>query len=317
MSRVIDPKVEKSARELLELAIQGHIQQLANHIESSVREEEYRQVIELCVVAAAYIAVDASGRWPTEADLRQIARNGVRGETRLDLDQEQIYQYLSGAALGFKPLAEALGSDEAAATMPILITGSMLFTFRPRGVDWWEYLDQIWNATLSTGLRSSKHALNRRGDPGDLVDGPDLLDHDVGLQLVAVAAPVPDPLAGPAGAIERDGVVVPAVFWPDIRPRCPVEVATRSLEPVRTGIAPAERLLQHVMQLIERHRAGDLEPPPYWRIGAAQARTQDVYPACRDYGQRGRLLFGVGPGADSVQVPPAWRLMVRLPWDES
>jgi hypothetical protein len=149
MSRVIDPKVEKSARELLELAIQGHIQQLANHIESSVREEDYRQVIELCVVAAAYIAVDASGRWPTEADLRQIARNGVRGETRLDLDQEQIYQYLSGAALGFKPLAEALGSDEAAATMPILITGSMLFTFRPRGVDWWEYLDQIWNATLS------------------------------------------------------------------------------------------------------------------------------------------------------------------------
>jgi hypothetical protein len=148
MSRVINPKVEKAAREMLELAIQGHIQQLANHIETA-GEETYREVIRLCLVAAAYIAVDASGRWPTEADLRQIARNGVRGETRMDLNQEQIYQYLSGAALGFEPLAEALGSDEAAATMPVLITGSMLFTFRPRGVDWWEYLDQIWNATLT------------------------------------------------------------------------------------------------------------------------------------------------------------------------
>jgi hypothetical protein len=24
----------------------------------------------------------------------------------------------------------------------------MLFTFRPRGMEWWQYLDQIWNATL-------------------------------------------------------------------------------------------------------------------------------------------------------------------------
>lgn len=32
----------------------------------------------------------------------------------------------------------------------MLITGSMLFTFRPRGgTDWWEYLDQIWSATLA------------------------------------------------------------------------------------------------------------------------------------------------------------------------
>jgi len=148
MSKVIDPEVEKSARGMLELAIQGHVQQLADEIQS-VGGGTYRHVIRLCVVAAAYIAVDASGHWPTDADLRQIARNGVRGETRLHLDQEEIYHYLSDAALGFKPLAEALGSDEAAATMPVLITGSMLFTFRPRGMEWWEYLDQIWNATVA------------------------------------------------------------------------------------------------------------------------------------------------------------------------
>jgi hypothetical protein len=148
MSREIDPKVEKAAREMLELAIRGNLQELPNQIES-IGGGVYRQVISLCVVAAAYIAVDATGRWPTDADLRQIARNGVRGETRLHLNEDEIYRYLSGAALGFKPLAEALGSDAAAATMPVVITGSMLFTFRPRGMEWWEYLDQIWNATLT------------------------------------------------------------------------------------------------------------------------------------------------------------------------
>ncbi|MGH3171458.1 MAG: hypothetical protein ACRDN0_37055 [Trebonia sp.] len=148
MGRDINPKVEKSARGMLELVIQGNLQQLANEIESA-GGGVYRQVIKLCLLAAAYIAVDATGHWPTEADLRQIARNGVRGETRMQLDEEEIYRYLSDAALGFKSLAEALGSDEAAATMPVLITGSMLFTFRPRGMEWWEYLDQIWNATLT------------------------------------------------------------------------------------------------------------------------------------------------------------------------
>jgi hypothetical protein len=34
----------------------------------------------------------------------------------------------------------------AAATLPVLITGSMLFTFRPEGQKWWDYLDQIWSA---------------------------------------------------------------------------------------------------------------------------------------------------------------------------
>jgi hypothetical protein len=32
------------------------------------------------------------------------------------------------------------------ATLPVLITGSLLFTFCPRSKDWWEHLDQIWNA---------------------------------------------------------------------------------------------------------------------------------------------------------------------------
>lgn len=51
-----------------------------------------------------------------------------------------------GAALGFKPLPQALGDDLAAATLPVFITGTLLFAFRPDGKQWWDYLDQIWSA---------------------------------------------------------------------------------------------------------------------------------------------------------------------------
>jgi hypothetical protein len=89
--------------------------------------------------------VDVSGRWPTDADLRKIARAAGGHETQVRLNDADVYDYLSGAALGFRPLPDALGRD-AAATLPALITGSMLFTFRPMGRKWWDYLDQIRSA---------------------------------------------------------------------------------------------------------------------------------------------------------------------------
>jgi hypothetical protein len=133
--------VKQSGRQ--QHAIRGELAELAGLIHA-VGADRYRQAIGLCLTAGAYVAVDVSGRWPTDADVRQIARNTVRQETRLPLGEDDVYDYLSGAALGFRPLPEALDSGEAAATLPVLITGSMLFTFRPHGTDLWDYLDQIW-----------------------------------------------------------------------------------------------------------------------------------------------------------------------------
>lgn len=140
----IDPRVEEPTRDMLGHAIRGEMQGLAALIQSA--SEQYRQVLGLCLIAAAYVAVDVSGRWPTDADVREIARVVAERETQVQLDQADVYGYLSGAALGFKSLPEALGGDVAAATLPVLITGSMLFTFKPRGQEWWDYLDQIWHA---------------------------------------------------------------------------------------------------------------------------------------------------------------------------
>jgi hypothetical protein len=100
----------------------------------------------VCQAIAAYIAVDVSGRWPTDGGILEIGRLVEERETELPLGRADVCSYLSDAALGFRPLSEAFDTDAAAATLPVLITASMLFTFRPEGQKWWTYLDQIWSA---------------------------------------------------------------------------------------------------------------------------------------------------------------------------
>ena len=141
---IIDPKVEEAARQMLGHAIRGEVAELAAAIRVGGGERR-RQVLGLFLVTAAYIAVDVSGRWPTDADLRKIARAVAEHETTTPVSEGDVYEYLSGAALGFRPPADALG-DDTAAVGPALITGGMLFTFRPRGGKWWDYLDQIERA---------------------------------------------------------------------------------------------------------------------------------------------------------------------------
>lgn len=147
MTRTIDPAVEGHTRTMLGHAIRGELDDLATQVHA-IGDETYGKVIAMCLPAAAYIAVDVSGHWPADTDLRRIAANAARAEPRLDLKEDDIYNYLSKAALGYQPLEDALGSLEAAAALPVLITGSMLVTFCPREKEWWEYLDQIWHATL-------------------------------------------------------------------------------------------------------------------------------------------------------------------------
>jgi hypothetical protein len=142
---IIDPQAEKSARDMLGHAIRGEVQELAPLIQSA-GGRQYQQVLGLCLTAAAYIAVDVSGRWPTDADLREIARLVAERETEVRLNQEDVYGYLSAVALGFQPLTDEFGDNLAAAMLPVLVTGSMLVTFRPQDLKWWEYLEQIWNA---------------------------------------------------------------------------------------------------------------------------------------------------------------------------
>ena len=84
-------------------------------------------------------------RWPNDVVLRKIAGNASKSATGLDISDEEIFQYLSRVALGSEKLDDVF-SAEGIATVPLYATANLLLTFCPDDKDWWEYLDQIWDA---------------------------------------------------------------------------------------------------------------------------------------------------------------------------
>ena len=82
----------------------------------------------------------ADGRRPGE-----IAARAAKSATRLDISEQEIHEYLSRVALGSQRLDEVF-SDEGIGTIPLFATANLLSKFSPEEKEWWEYLDQIWDA---------------------------------------------------------------------------------------------------------------------------------------------------------------------------
>jgi hypothetical protein len=140
----IDPKIEQSTRKMLGYAIRHELDDLAALVRAEGNEALLGS-IPLCLFASAYIAIDVSDRWPTDADLREIAKRAAESATELDITEQEIYEYLARVALGPEKLDDVF-SVEGLATVPVFATANLLLTFRPREKHWWEYLDQIWDA---------------------------------------------------------------------------------------------------------------------------------------------------------------------------
>jgi hypothetical protein len=142
----IDPKVEESARDLLGHAIRGEFDESANVIEA-VGEQRFLEAGSLCLRIAGYIAIDVCAwQWPTDADLREIAQRMAGMDAEFELDESDVYDYLTRAALGFEPLLEVFPDKEKAATVPFFATATLLVAYRPDDQHWWEYLDEIEQA---------------------------------------------------------------------------------------------------------------------------------------------------------------------------
>jgi hypothetical protein len=140
----IDPKTEQPTRKMLGHAIRHELDDLAALVKAQGNDALLGS-IPLCLFASAYIAIDVSDRWPTDADLREIAKSAAESVTRLDITEQEIYEYLSRVALGSEKLDDVF-SVEGLATVPLFATANLLLTFCPREKEWWEYLDQIWAA---------------------------------------------------------------------------------------------------------------------------------------------------------------------------
>lgn len=149
----IDPKIEQATRTMLGYAIRHELEDLAA-LMRTIGNETLVRGIPLCLFASAYIAIDACEHWPTDADIREIAKlASTQSATELDISEQEIYQYLSRVALGSEKLDDVF-SDEGLVTIPLYATANLLLGFRPRDKHWWEYLDQIWDAA-ETAERTS------------------------------------------------------------------------------------------------------------------------------------------------------------------
>jgi hypothetical protein len=95
----IDPRIEEPTRKMLGHAIRGELPALEAEIDA-VGDETYAAGITLCLI----IAVDLAGRWPTEADIRELARHTAASSTDYELREQDVYDYLSRGALGFQPI---------------------------------------------------------------------------------------------------------------------------------------------------------------------------------------------------------------------
>jgi hypothetical protein len=149
----IDPKIEQPTRKMLGHAIRHELDELAALIQSEGNEVLFGS-IPLCLFVSAYIAIDASDRWPTDADLREIAKlASSQSATELDITEQEIYAYLSRVALGPEKLDDVF-ANEGLVTIPLYATANLLLGFRPKDKHWWEYLDQVWDAA-ETAERTS------------------------------------------------------------------------------------------------------------------------------------------------------------------
>ena len=108
----IDPKIEQPTRTMLGHAIRDQLDLLADVIQAG-GNKTFADSIPLCVLASAYIAINVAERWPTDADLREIAKNAAEsGVTQLDISQQEIYEYLSRVALGSEPFDHVFSPEQ-------------------------------------------------------------------------------------------------------------------------------------------------------------------------------------------------------------
>lgn len=79
--------------------------------------------------------------------------SAARSATKLDITEQEIYDYLSRIAFGSEKLDDVF-PEEAIVPIPLYATANLLLTFSPGEKHWWEYLDQVWDAA-ETAERTS------------------------------------------------------------------------------------------------------------------------------------------------------------------
>lgn len=142
----IDPKTDDMLREITEHAIRNQVDDIAKVIVEA-GEKAYGQAAGLVVQASAYIAIDASERWPNDADLKEVARIASESRAGLPVTADEIHAYLSRVVFGPEEITAVFADGQKAALVPLFTLASQLVAFKqPQGKGWNDWLDVIESA---------------------------------------------------------------------------------------------------------------------------------------------------------------------------
>jgi hypothetical protein len=143
---MIDPEAEGQTRTLIGHAIRGETDDLGSLL-AGLSADRLTECLVLCLRVSGYVAIDICGHsWPSDADLRDIARRIAAVDLDFKLEEPDAYAYLSRSALGFQRLSDIFTDKGKVIVVPVLATAALLASYRAEGRHWWEYLDIIEHA---------------------------------------------------------------------------------------------------------------------------------------------------------------------------
>lgn len=141
----IDDRVEDPLRRMLGHAIRRELDELVALV-ASVPKEVYDAGLELCQIVCGYIVLDVCQRWPLEDDdVLEVARSAAESAGGLPMTETEINAYLSRVVFGFEARGTVFPAFEQAIKVPLFVTASLLSQFSPGQLQWWEYLNSVWN----------------------------------------------------------------------------------------------------------------------------------------------------------------------------
>jgi hypothetical protein len=142
----INSKVEEALREAFDSVVHAEVDQITAPL-AVLDEEERAEALGLAMMIAGYVAVDACGsQWPAPASVRRIAGAlATKGSTakRLQLDPEEIYDYLSRVVLGPEGMDEVIPDEPHFTRLPVIVALQALAVYCPEEIEIWDYLDRI------------------------------------------------------------------------------------------------------------------------------------------------------------------------------
>jgi hypothetical protein len=145
----INAKVETALREALASVARGEVDEIESAL-AVLDDEERAESLALAVLITGYAMIDACGtQWPAQSSVRRIANALATTGTvakRLQLDPEKIFDYLTRAVLGPDRLADVIPHGPEIARFPVVVAQRTLNVYHPKGIEVWDYVDQIESA---------------------------------------------------------------------------------------------------------------------------------------------------------------------------